>query len=114
MAQEFERQSEMKPARLGDTPGLGIITLERDASGAMVEANGSWRLGDEDETRPIDFRVGDTTTYEGLVADNDPERGDAHAQALEVVITSIRDYTYDDGRTRTIINFVGQNMKEPS
>jgi hypothetical protein len=114
MAEEFTRQGEMQPARLGNMTGLGIVTLERDASGVMVEANGSWRLEDaaDDQAQRIPFQVGETTTYDGLVADNDPDRGDTQARALEVVITSIRDYTYDDGKTRTIVNFVGKTSGE--
>jgi hypothetical protein len=108
----------LRPAVLGRLEGLGLITVVHDASGALVDADGSWRPADEtatlDELRET-FPEGSVTTFAGTaVAGRAAVASRRHSGAgdvsMQVVIKRHGEYEDHDGRVLRVVNFVPREL----
>jgi hypothetical protein len=100
------------PAVLGRLEGRGLITVVHDADGNLVDADGSWRPGDETATMAeleATFPAGSITTYAGTMIES---RGDGPSRdvSMQVVITRLGEYEDDAGRPVRIVNFIARDV----
>lgn len=106
----------LRPAVLGRLEGLGLITMVRDASGALLHTEGTWRPADEtatlDELRET-FPEGSVTTFAGTLVES---RHDTPAEdvSMQVVIRRHGEYEDEDGRVLRVVNFVTREEGEPA
>jgi hypothetical protein len=106
----------LRPAVLGRLEGLGLITMVRDAAGALLHTEGTWRPADEtatlDELRET-FPEGSVTTFAGAMVE---PRHDAPPEdvSMQVVIKRHGEYEDEDGRMLRVVNFVTREEAEPA
>ena len=103
--QQGERH--LRPGRLGEHEGEGLLIAVRDADGAVVSMNGTWRPSDPsldlDALREA-FPADEVTRFSGTRIDT----GDgevAEEVSLDVVVRRHGEYETDDGGTLRIVNF---------
>ncbi|CAN5670809.1 hypothetical protein BH23DEI1_BH23DEI1_17390 [soil metagenome] len=105
---------ELRPAVLGRLEGLGIITRVRDASGALADADGSWRPADEtatlDELRET-FPEGSVTTFAGSMVEANQNEV-VEDVSMQVVIKRHGEYEDNDGRAVRLVNFAPRDVAE--
>lgn len=89
-------------AKLGGIPGRGTLQVVRAQSGEVLEVLGTWLLADD---RDVDtsrleraFEANERVTYQGKL--DDPEHPEQNEIELEVRITSVQDYTFDQQQYR--------------
>ncbi len=96
-------------AKLGGIPGLGTLQVVRAQSGEVLEVLGTWLLADEQEdvdTSRLEraFEANERVSYEGKL--DDPQRPEQNEVELEVRITSVQNYTFDQQQ------YQGENATE--
>lgn len=92
----------MERATLAGIAGYGELKVVRSADDSVEEIAGLWRLGDDatnTETVKGLHERGETLSYRGRITD--PLYPDVQEAELEVSITGIEAYTFDDGDGKT-------------
>jgi hypothetical protein len=106
----------LRPAVLGRLEGLGLMTLLHDASGAEVQAEGTWRPADETATLQElreTFPEGSVTTFAGTLVES-RHVGAGEDVSMQVVITRHGEYDDVEGGTLRVVNFVRRDDRESS
>lgn len=97
----------LRPGRLGDREGEGLLIVVRDADGAVVSINGTWRPSDPslrlDALRAA-FPSDQVTRFSGTRIETG-NGDDAEEVSLDVVVTRHGEYERQDGGTLRIVNF---------
>lgn len=101
----------MNHATLNGVAGYGELKVVRSADDQVEEIAGLWRLGDEaqDKQAVESLRArGGRLGYRGPITD--PLYPDVQEAELEVSISGVETYTYDDGdgATRDLVRLVAQ------
>ncbi len=97
----------LRPGRLGEHEGEGLIIVVRDADGAVASVNGTWRPSDP-SLRLADLR--DAFPAKGVARFSgtriDTGNGEvAEEVSLDVVVTRHGEYELVDGGTLRVVNF---------
>lgn len=92
----------MTEAQLGGLAGLGLLREVRDSDGDITEVPGSWRPGAQVDELPGGLATGHVLRFEGPL-----HRSDGSVQHIvsDVHITSVGDYTTNDGERLRMVNF---------
>lgn len=102
-------------ATLGGLPGQGTLQVVREQNGEVMEVLGTWRLSDEQESLDTShlekaYQANEAVSYHGRL--DDPEHPDKTEVEVQVRITSIQAYEFDqqqyegDNATeKTLYNF---------
>lgn len=85
-------------AMLGGLPGQGTLQVVRGQNGEVMEVLGTWRLSDKREgldTSHLEkaFKASEPVSYRGRL--DDPEHPDKTEVEVQVRITSIQAYEFD-------------------
>jgi hypothetical protein len=102
----------LRPAVLGRLEGVGLLTVVHDADGKLVDADGSWRPGDETVSMPeleATFPAGLITTFAGTMLEA-RGAGPARDVSLQVVVTRVGEYEDYEGRPLRIVNFIARDV----
>lgn len=96
-------------AALGGLPGQGTLQVVRGQAGEVVEVLGTWRLADAEEGRDTGhlaraLETGEPVPYRGRL--DDPGHPDRTEIAVEVKITAVRTYEFDQQQ------YAGENAAE--
>lgn len=92
----------MTSAQLDGLTGVGLLREVRDSDGDIAEVPGSWRPGTEVDELPSALVVGHTTRFEGSLHKAD---GSVQHVVSDVDITSLGDYTTEEGERLRMVNF---------
>lgn len=92
----------MTSAQLAGLAGLGLLREVRDSDGDIAEIPGSWRPGEAVDDLPTDVATGHTLRFEGPLHRAD---GTVEHVSSDVSITSVGDYTTNDGERLRLVNF---------
>lgn len=104
---------ELRPGTLGDLAGHGLLMVVRDAKGAFVDADGTWRPDDTEMSldAALDaFPEGSTTTFVGVRIEGRDEATAEDVQ-LDVVVRRVAEYAYDDGVRHIVVSFVTSDLR---
>lgn len=103
----------MDEASLDGVPGQGTLHVVRDHAGEVFEIGGTWRQSDTLDEQDVTslqeaFEKDALVMYSGQLSDS--EHPDRDHIEIEVKLTSVQSYTYDDhedssGKERTLFNF---------
>ena len=105
--------AEMDEASLGDVPGEGTLHVVRDHAGEVFEIGGTWRQSDALDEQNVSslqeaFENETPVMYSGQLSDS--KHPDENHIEIEVKLTSVQSYVYDDhedssGKERMLFNF---------
>lgn len=105
--------AEMAEASLNGVPGQGTLHVVRDHAAEVFEIGGTWRQSDELDEQDVSslreaFENETPVMYNGQLSDS--EHPDKDHIEIEVKLTSVQSYFYDDhedssGKERTLFNF---------
>ena len=103
----------MDEASLGGISGQGTLHVVRDHASEVFEIGGTWRQSDaldDQDVSPLQeaFEKGTPVMYSGQLSDS--EHPDRDHIEIEVKLTSVQSYVYDDhedssGKERRLFNF---------
>lgn len=101
----------MKPAHLAGISGAGLVTVERNQRGEIVEAIGTWHPNGtvlDEHSLEQTLQVGHTVPYHGTLVD--PRGGNTVLDEvkIQVTIVSISEDRSRATRPRTLVNFVSR------
>ena len=92
----------MTSAQLNGMAGLGLLREVKASDGDIAQIPGSWRPGGEVDELPTEIATGHTLRFEGPL-----HRADGTVQHVvsDVLVTSVGDYTTNDGEHLRLVNF---------
>ena len=95
---------ELRQATLDGLQGLGEFKVVRSVDSMIIAIAGIWRAADGRDVETSGLYLAQQAdrdvTYLGPI--DDPGAPDAREAEIEARITSVDDYSYDDGVTRTL------------